>query len=106
MESLSEAELGEDCRECDMLGLLSVEEMRQQVLSFVTGSISLSQSLCSIQGCCTNCHVSIKSELRQPEAIRISAELKSKVHLEYLDVDADILVTSSYQVSLFFVFMP
>ncbi|XP_065857278.1 uncharacterized protein [Euphorbia lathyris] len=56
MESLSEAELGEDCRECDMLGLLSVEEMRQQVLrflnlncSFVTGSISLSQSLCSIQ---------------------------------------------------------
>ncbi|XP_065857268.1 uncharacterized protein [Euphorbia lathyris] len=94
MESLSEAELGEDCRECDMLGLLSVEEMRQQVLrflnlncSFVTGSISLSQSLCSIQGCCTNCHVSIKSELRQPEAIRISAELKSKV-------------------SLFFVFMP
>ncbi|XP_065857273.1 uncharacterized protein [Euphorbia lathyris] len=50
MESLSEAELGEDCRECDMLGLLSVEEMRQQVLSFVTGSISLSQSLCSIQG--------------------------------------------------------
>ncbi|XP_065858408.1 11-beta-hydroxysteroid dehydrogenase 1A-like isoform X2 [Euphorbia lathyris] len=56
MESLSEAELGEDCRECAMLGLLSVEEMRQQVLrflnlncSFVTGSISLSQSLCSIQ---------------------------------------------------------
>lgn len=31
VESLSEAELREDCRERGMLGLLSVEEMRQQV---------------------------------------------------------------------------
>ena len=34
VESLSEAELREDCRERGMLGLLSVEEMRQQVISF------------------------------------------------------------------------
>lgn len=34
VESLSEAELREDCRERGMLGLRSVEEMRQQVLSF------------------------------------------------------------------------
>ena len=32
VESLSEAELREDCRERGMLGVLSVEEMRQQVL--------------------------------------------------------------------------
>lgn len=31
MEALSEDELREDCRERGMLGLLSVEEMRQQV---------------------------------------------------------------------------
>ena len=31
VESLSEAELREDCRERGMLGLLSVEEMQQQV---------------------------------------------------------------------------
>jgi LETM1 and EF-hand domain-containing protein 1 len=31
VESLSEAELREDCRERGMLGNLSVEEMRQQV---------------------------------------------------------------------------
>lgn len=31
MDSLSEAELREDCRERGMLGLVSVEEMRQQV---------------------------------------------------------------------------
>lgn len=31
VESLSEAELREDCRERGMLGILSVEEMRQQV---------------------------------------------------------------------------
>jgi LETM1 and EF-hand domain-containing protein 1 len=31
VDSLSEAELREDCRERGMLGLLSVEEMRQQV---------------------------------------------------------------------------
>lgn len=35
VESLSEAELREDCRERGMLGALSVEEMRQQVLLFV-----------------------------------------------------------------------
>lgn len=34
VDSLSEEELREDCRERGMLGLLSVEEMRQQV-SFV-----------------------------------------------------------------------
>lgn len=33
VESLSEAELREDCRERGMLGLVSVEEMRQQVLA-------------------------------------------------------------------------
>lgn len=33
VDSLSEAELREDCRERGMLGLLSVEEMRQQVFS-------------------------------------------------------------------------
>ena len=32
VESLSEAELREDCRERGMLGLLSAEEMRQQVV--------------------------------------------------------------------------
>lgn len=32
VDSLSEAELREDCRERGMLGNLSVEEMRQQVL--------------------------------------------------------------------------
>lgn len=31
VESLSEAELREDCRERGMLGMLSVEEMQQQV---------------------------------------------------------------------------
>lgn len=31
VESLSEAELREDCRERGMLGVLSVEEMRHQV---------------------------------------------------------------------------
>jgi len=36
VESLSEAELREDCRERGMLGLLSVEEMRQQVFVFNT----------------------------------------------------------------------
>ncbi|XP_065857270.1 uncharacterized protein [Euphorbia lathyris] len=76
MESLSEAELGEDCRECDMLGLLSVEEMRQQVLrflnlncSFVTGSISLSQSLCSIQD--TVGVTSLLSERRKLEYVEM-----------------------------------
>lgn len=34
MDSLSEAELREDCRERGMLGLVSVEEMRQQVSPF------------------------------------------------------------------------
>jgi hypothetical protein len=33
VESLSEAELREECRERGMLGDLSVEEMRQQVFS-------------------------------------------------------------------------
>lgn len=33
VESLSEAELCEECRERGMLGDLSVEEMRQQVFS-------------------------------------------------------------------------
>lgn len=32
VDSLSEAELREDCRERGMLGTLSVEEMRQQVI--------------------------------------------------------------------------
>lgn len=32
VESLSETELREDCRERGMLGILSVEEMRQQVI--------------------------------------------------------------------------
>lgn len=32
VESLSEEELREECRERGMLGLVSVEEMRQQVL--------------------------------------------------------------------------
>jgi len=32
VNSLSEAELREDCRERGMLGLFSVEEMRQQVI--------------------------------------------------------------------------
>lgn len=34
VDSLSEAELREDCRERGMLGLVSVEEMRQQVSPF------------------------------------------------------------------------
>lgn len=38
VESLSEAELREDCRERGMLGLLSVEEMRQQVASLTSGT--------------------------------------------------------------------
>jgi len=36
VESLSEAELREDCRERGMLGLVSVEEMRQQVIVVLT----------------------------------------------------------------------
>lgn len=36
VDSLSEAELREDCRERGMLGLLSVEEMRQQVFMLWT----------------------------------------------------------------------
>ena len=35
VESLSEAELREDCRERGMLGLRSVEEMQQQVLCLI-----------------------------------------------------------------------
>ncbi|XP_065859261.1 uncharacterized protein [Euphorbia lathyris] len=42
VESLSEAELGEGCRECDMLGLLSVEEMRQQLCDWLDLSLSIS----------------------------------------------------------------
>lgn len=40
VESLSEAELREDCRERGMLGLRSVEEMRQQVLCLMILDIS------------------------------------------------------------------
>lgn len=36
VESLSESELREECRERGMLGLLSVEEMREQVQSRAT----------------------------------------------------------------------
>lgn len=35
IESLSEAELREECRERGMLGLVSVEEMRQLVMPFL-----------------------------------------------------------------------
>lgn len=41
VESLSEAELREDCRERGMLGLLSVKEMRQQVCGINLFYISL-----------------------------------------------------------------
>lgn len=43
VDSLSEAELREDCRERGMLGLLSVEEMRQQV---VLGTVCASLCHC------------------------------------------------------------
>lgn len=38
VDSLSEDELREDCRERGMLGLLSVEEMRQQVFFLLNNS--------------------------------------------------------------------
>ncbi|XP_028112590.1 LETM1 domain-containing protein LETM2, mitochondrial-like [Camellia sinensis] len=40
LESLSEAELREDCRERGMLGLLSVEEMRQQLRDWLDLSLN------------------------------------------------------------------
>ncbi|KAK8556488.1 hypothetical protein V6N12_002888 [Hibiscus sabdariffa] len=49
VDSLSEAELREDCRERRMLGTLSVEEMRQQYLRAASGLVGfVSQSRSSI----------------------------------------------------------
>ena len=59
VESLSEAELREDCRERGMLGLLSVEEMRQQVFFLLfflmdskprVGSVNVPSRLLSLSG--------------------------------------------------------
>ncbi|EEF32570.1 leucine zipper-ef-hand containing transmembrane protein, putative [Ricinus communis] len=50
VESLSEAELREDCRERGMLGLLSVEEMRQQVFESILLCIYSSSSLSGVKG--------------------------------------------------------
>ena len=48
VESLTEAELRQACRDRGMLGLLSVEEMRQQVCSELSPSFSL---LCMAMHC-------------------------------------------------------
>ena len=57
--------------------------------SFQLESLSLCnvlrKSLVYVAGCCTSCAVRVKSgQLRQPEALGISAELKSKVNYNSL----------------------
>ncbi|GFS45900.1 LETM1-like protein [Actinidia rufa] len=67
VESLSEAELREDCRERGMLGLLSVEEMRQQLRDWLDLSLnhSVPSSLMILSRAFT-----VSGKLRPEEAVR------------------------------------
>uniref|UniRef100_A0A5B7AUX7 Mitochondrial proton/calcium exchanger protein n=1 Tax=Davidia involucrata TaxID=16924 RepID=A0A5B7AUX7_DAVIN len=67
VESLSEAELREDCRERGMLGLLSVEEMRQQLHDWLALSLnhSVPSSLLILSRAFT-----VSGKLRPEEAVR------------------------------------
>lgn len=67
VESLSEAELREDCRERGMLGLLSVEEMRQQLRDWLDLSLnhSVPSSLLILSRAFT-----VTGKLRPEEAVR------------------------------------
>ncbi|KAF5950467.1 hypothetical protein HYC85_012460 [Camellia sinensis] len=67
VESLSEAELREDCRERGMLGLLSVEEMRQQLRDWLDLSLnhSVPSSLLILSRAFT-----VSGKLRPEEAVR------------------------------------
>ncbi|KAL2487609.1 LETM1-like protein [Forsythia ovata] len=67
LESLSEAELREECRERGMLGLLSVEEMRQQLRDWLDLSLnhSVPSSLLILSRAFT-----VSGKLRPEEAVR------------------------------------
>lgn len=67
VESLSEAELREDCRERGMLGLLSVEEMRQQLHDWLDLSLnhSVPSSLLILSRAFT-----VSGKLKPEEAVR------------------------------------
>ncbi|XP_057957042.1 uncharacterized protein LOC131150372 [Malania oleifera] len=67
VESLSEAELREDCRERGMLGLLSVEEMRQQLKDWLDLSLnhSVPSSLLILSRAFT-----VSGKLRPEEAVQ------------------------------------
>ncbi|KDO38845.1 hypothetical protein CISIN_1g038596mg, partial [Citrus sinensis] len=67
VESLSEAELREDCRERGMLGLLSVEEMRQQLRDWLDLSLnhSVPSSLLILSRAFT-----VSGKLRPEEAVQ------------------------------------
>ncbi|PON46709.1 Parvalbumin [Parasponia andersonii] len=67
VESLSEAELREDCRERGMLGLLSVEEMRQQLRDWLDLSLnhSMPSSLLILSRAFT-----VSGKLRPEEAVQ------------------------------------
>ncbi|XP_050238511.1 uncharacterized protein LOC126687999 [Mercurialis annua] len=67
VESLSEAELREDCRERGMLGLLSVEEMRQQLRDWLDLSLnhSVPSSLMILSRAFT-----VSGKLKPEEAVR------------------------------------
>ncbi|KAL7128013.1 hypothetical protein ABFS83_14G287900 [Erythranthe nasuta] len=67
VESLSEAELREDCRERGMLGVLSVEEMRQQLRDWLDLSLnhSVPSSLLILSRAFT-----LSGKLRPEEAVR------------------------------------
>lgn len=67
VDSLSEAELREDCRERGMLGLLSVEEMRQQLRDWLDLSLnhSVPSSLLILSRAFT-----ISGKLKPEEAVR------------------------------------
>ncbi|XP_048233016.1 mitochondrial proton/calcium exchanger protein-like isoform X2 [Ricinus communis] len=67
VESLSEAELREDCRERGMLGLLSVEEMRQQLRDWLDLSLnhSVPSSLLILSRAFT-----VSGKLKPEEAVR------------------------------------
>ncbi|KAG6767695.1 hypothetical protein POTOM_028909 [Populus tomentosa] len=67
VESLSEAELCEDCRERGMLGLLSVEEMRQQLRDWLDLSLnhSVPSSLLILSRAFT-----VSGKLKPEEAVR------------------------------------
>ncbi|KAA8532162.1 hypothetical protein F0562_006696 [Nyssa sinensis] len=67
VESLSEAELREDCRERGMLGLLSVEEMRQQLRDWL--DLSLNHSVPSSLLILSRAFI-VSGKLKPEEAVR------------------------------------